>query len=136
VQFQDAVIGRLRLFRSRPGDADIRLADRDLVRTRPVAGANESRLGRRNIGAAHLEFGLERPAVDRHKQLAGVDVIAVAHEDFLDDACRGDAELHRGLRRCGAGRCLCEREGGQQSSRNRDAQHNELIYYVEHVENA
>jgi len=116
-----AVVSGLRLFRPRPSDADIRLADGDLIQTRSIAGAFEGGLRRGQIGAAHLDFGLQRAAIDGHKQLAGIDVIAIADEDFLDHAGRGNSELHSGWGRGDAGWRLREGEGWQQRGQGDDA---------------
>jgi hypothetical protein len=69
-------------------------------------------LRRRQIGAAHFDLRLQRPAIERHEQLARIDMIAVAHEDFLDHPDCGNSELHGACGRRDAGGCLCHCQGG------------------------
>ena len=85
-------------YSTRPGDADIGLADRDLLRARTVAHALIDRLRGLRLAGERLRVGLERSAIDLNELVSGVDDLSRPGDDALDDAGRGRADRQNAFR--------------------------------------
>ena len=83
---------------ARLGDADIGLADRDLLRARTVAHALIDGLRGLRLTGERLRVGLERSAIDLDELVSGVDELSRPGDDALDHAGRGRADRQNAVR--------------------------------------